>query len=685
MYLNRWEGSSRLLVFKIFLIFLFLPDSVNERLKSICFKASKPQRKISTSKSQTILGGFISLMYTDEVIQTLQKEPYNSKYSNLIPKNFQHRFSLSFAVHEVNKNMKQFSNTTLVLKVHENSFNLGYGSFDPVLSDKRQFPFFFSMVPNENVQYEGIVHLLKHFGWNWIGLLASEDENGEAFLQNLQPKLFQNDICIAWMQLIPVLKDGVLNAGAISSHISNLQDTILEISVFLASGTIQSMEALQIILYLPERSKDKSIYHRVWIMTSHWDFTVPPSARCVESCPRGYSRVVQEGKQSCCYNCRKCPEGRISVQTGKWEEGSRFLMFKIILLFFFLPDSINESLKSICIQPSKPQGKISTSKSQMLLGGFISLIYTNEVIENFKKGPYSSRFRYIIPKNFQHQFSMSFAIHEINKNIEKLASKHVLDHLFLDEGSPINFKCSRRRKGNFLPIIGGLHPPNSLHIAHILNSYKFPQLGYSHVEPVLNDKKQFPSFFSMVPNENVQYEGIVHLLKHFGWNWIGLIASEDESGGSFFQNIQAKLFQNNICIGWKQFIPIFKGGDLAEGTILSHLSNILETMLVKKISLHYFLRNTHFNNSAGEEIFFDEKRDFDPGYDIFNLVVFQNKSFQRVRVGKMDSRAPDGKKFTLNESAIVWNHKFQQMQINVRCAQKINIQIWKEISAFPKL
>ncbi|XP_032092207.1 vomeronasal type-2 receptor 26-like [Thamnophis elegans] len=85
--------------------------------------------------------------------------------------------------------------------------------------------------------------------------------------------------------------------------------------------------------------------------------------------------------------------------------------------------------------------------------------------------------------------------------------------------------------------------------------------------------------------------------------------------------------------------------------------------------LHYFLRNTRFNNSAGEEIFFDEKGDFDPGYDIFNLVVFQNRSFQRVHVGRMDSKTFDGKMFTLNESAIVWNHKFQQVPPKARCVE----------------
>uniref|UniRef100_A0ABM5GQ42 Vomeronasal type-2 receptor 26-like n=1 Tax=Pogona vitticeps TaxID=103695 RepID=A0ABM5GQ42_9SAUR len=33
------------------------------------------------------------------------------------------------------------------------------------------------MVPNEDAQYDGIVQLLKHFGWNWIGVIVSEDDN----------------------------------------------------------------------------------------------------------------------------------------------------------------------------------------------------------------------------------------------------------------------------------------------------------------------------------------------------------------------------------------------------------------------------------------------------------------------------------------------------------------------------
>ncbi|XP_032092475.1 vomeronasal type-2 receptor 26-like [Thamnophis elegans] len=325
---------------------------------------------------------------------------------------------------------------------------------------------------------------------------------------------------------------------------------------------------------------------------------------------------------------------------------------------------------------------------------------------------------------------MYFAIDEIEKNAKVFpnltltplivetcfnaikASKFVLDFLFLSQGSPINFNCVGRRNLNFLPIIGDLTSLNSIQMAHMLNIYKFPQINYGSFDPVLSDKRQFPSFFSTVPNENLQYEGIVLLLKHFGWNWIGLLVSENESGEAFIQNLEPKLFQSDICIAWIALIPILADALLNRGFIQERIDNVIDIILQKNVTvflasgtaqsmeilqwglylreayqmtpidhrvwimtyqwdftLHYFLRNTRFNNSVGEEIFFDEKGEFDPGYDIFNYVSFHNKSFQRIRIGKMVSKSLDGKKFTINENTIVWNHKFHQVRPRARCVE----------------
>ncbi|XP_062993145.1 vomeronasal type-2 receptor 26-like [Elgaria multicarinata webbii] len=51
------------------------------------------------------------------------------------------------------------------------------------------------MVPNEALQYQGIVQLLQRFGWKWVGLVTLDDEGGERFLQTMEPMLSQNGIC----------------------------------------------------------------------------------------------------------------------------------------------------------------------------------------------------------------------------------------------------------------------------------------------------------------------------------------------------------------------------------------------------------------------------------------------------------------------------------------------------------
>ncbi|XP_054832650.1 vomeronasal type-2 receptor 26-like [Eublepharis macularius] len=49
-------------------------------------------------------------------------------------------------------------------------------------------------------------------------------------------------------------------------------------------------------------------------------FTSVPHSTCVESCSTGHSKIVQEGKQVCCYDCIQCPEGKIAAQMDQCEK-----------------------------------------------------------------------------------------------------------------------------------------------------------------------------------------------------------------------------------------------------------------------------------------------------------------------------------------------------------------------------
>nr|XP_056720623.1 vomeronasal type-2 receptor 26-like [Euleptes europaea] len=78
--------------------------------------------------------------------------------------------------------------------------------------------------------------------------------------------------------------------------------------------------------------------------------------------------------------------------------------------------------------------------------------------------------------------------------------------------------------------------------------------------------------------------------------------------------------------------------------------------------LHHFLKSVSFNNSAGERILFDQNGELVTEFDIVNWVTFPNQSFLRVKVGKMDSKAPPDKMVIIRDNAVAWPAAFNQVQ-----------------------
>nr|XP_034957712.1 vomeronasal type-2 receptor 26-like [Zootoca vivipara] len=126
------------------------------------------------------------------------------------------------------------------------------------------------MVPNEAHQYMGIISLLKHFGWTWVGLFAVNDNSGEYFLKTLEPLLSQNGICSAFTQRIPKLL-----------HFDNLDEMYdmyalfmdAKATTFIVYGESQTITGLRAIIFLRDpTNKEKASLKKVWILTAQTDF-----------------------------------------------------------------------------------------------------------------------------------------------------------------------------------------------------------------------------------------------------------------------------------------------------------------------------------------------------------------------------------------------------------------------------
>nr|XP_034957894.1 vomeronasal type-2 receptor 26-like [Zootoca vivipara] len=176
----------------------------------------------------------------------------------------------------------------------------------------------------------------------------------------------------------------------------------------------------------------------------------------------------------------------------------------------------------------------------------------------------------LLTQNYQHVLALVFAVKEINDNPQILPNItlgfDIYNHYFNPQFTSLaaskvlsthdkfipNYKCDV--ENNLVTVIGG---PNSNiigHIATILGIYKFPQLIYASASET-NNKAEDAFFHWMFPNGAHQYRGILQLLLHFRWTWIGVLYLDVGSSKIFVQNVLSTFADNGICFGFIRTIP----------------------------------------------------------------------------------------------------------------------------------
>uniref|UniRef100_A0A670HQX1 G-protein coupled receptors family 3 profile domain-containing protein n=1 Tax=Podarcis muralis TaxID=64176 RepID=A0A670HQX1_PODMU len=210
-----------------------------------------------------------------------------SPYSQVL-KTYQHILALAFSVSEVNRDPVLLPNTTLGFRIYgDNSdakrtyesslsllstrgdvafsfLQLGYGSFSPV--EREMLPSFFRIDPNEVSQYVGLVQLLLHFRWNWIGLITSDDDTGENFIRTLMPMLTKNDICVSSVEMINERLMKRLATDLFKKSLIKWQSKAMIISVDYKEAAV----LIHKLHFLRRDFRPSRV--RVWIATARWDF-----------------------------------------------------------------------------------------------------------------------------------------------------------------------------------------------------------------------------------------------------------------------------------------------------------------------------------------------------------------------------------------------------------------------------
>ncbi|KAM4697268.1 vomeronasal type-2 receptor 26-like [Discoglossus pictus] len=110
--------------------------------------------------------------------------------------------------------------------------------------------------------------------------------------------------------------------------------------------------------------------------------------------------------------------------------------------------------------------------------------------------------------------------------------------------------------------------------------------------------------------------------------------------------------------------------------------------------LKHYLKKVHFTSSSKEKVYFNNEGEIPGQYDVINWVTMitilkdlGNVTYKEYNangfiVGSYNASAPLGNQLIVNDSDILWNPKFDEMQKLVNDALKIGGPMIRELSAF---
>ncbi|XP_068959142.1 vomeronasal type-2 receptor 26-like [Petaurus breviceps papuanus] len=241
-----------------------------------------------------------------------------------------------------------------------------------------------------------------------------------------------------------------------------------------------------------------------------------------------------------------------------------------LFLLLNIPSSLVGEEKFPCFEQINPRAH---RDGDLLIGGFFPLYLM--AVESFTGAEHPDKAcnaHQWLHKNYQQVLALMFAVEEINRDPRLLPNTtlgfHIYDTYQSDartlesslrwlsghgQTTP-NYSCQRQDKS--MAVIGGATSALSVQMGTLLELYRFPQLTYGPFDPALSDKVQFPSLYQMAPQDSSLHMGIVQLLLHFGWTWVGLIITDDMRGEKFLWDMGEEMRRNKVCVAITEKIPV---------------------------------------------------------------------------------------------------------------------------------
>ncbi|XP_030626662.1 olfactory receptor CB1 [Chanos chanos] len=135
-----------------------------------------------------------------------------------------------------------------------------------ILSDKFRYPSFMRVIPNDTYQTKALAKLMTRFEWDWVGVVSGDDDYGKAALQGFLLDAEEEEICIAYQEVVPHYLD--------HTHVEQrIKDVAARIRSSNATVVLLILKAELVEMLFDEMIRTNTT--RVWIASDTWSMSRP--------------------------------------------------------------------------------------------------------------------------------------------------------------------------------------------------------------------------------------------------------------------------------------------------------------------------------------------------------------------------------------------------------------------------
>ncbi|XP_048837891.1 extracellular calcium-sensing receptor-like isoform X1 [Brienomyrus brachyistius] len=207
-----------------------------------------------------------------------------------------------------------------------------------------------------------------------------------------------------------------------------------------------------------------------------------------------------------------------------------------------------------------------------IIGGIFPLHYVMDMPDlNCTYKPSPIQCHGFDPRAFRWSQSLRFAVEEINQS-QDLLPNHTLGYKILDScaypltgqravlamlnGPSETQSAMCSGPSPLLAVVGESGSAQSIIVSRILQPFHIPMISYFSSCACLSNRREFPTFFRVIPSDAYQVKAIAQLLQHFGWTWVGVLNGDHAYGRFALQGLRRELANTTVCIAYHVMIPL---------------------------------------------------------------------------------------------------------------------------------